>query len=266
MRSYSHHAPVMAVVTGAGSGIGRAVAMELSREPITVLAVGRRLQPLRETAALAPGPGEVISVSADVSSAAGQAEILARLPAEARLAYLVHAAGIFPKAIAVEITLESWREVLSTNLDARLFLTQSLIPSLRGGGRVLFVGSQSATTARRGGMAYCTSMAASFMLQACLSLELVEEGIHVANAIPGPVNTAIIQNSMAADPAVFPDRAVYAGLKQEGKLIEPSVVGRFYHWLLTATSDDAYRAADWSILDERHHAAWLGPGGLYGAS
>ena len=85
----------VAIVTGAGSGIGRAVTIELSQEAVTVIGVGRRLEPLLETAELAPGT--VICVSADVSTASGRA-LVAQVPAGARVRYLVHAAGIFPKA------------------------------------------------------------------------------------------------------------------------------------------------------------------------
>jgi NAD(P)-dependent dehydrogenase (short-subunit alcohol dehydrogenase family) len=86
----------------------------------------------------------------------------------------------------------------------------------------------SATKARKGSTAYCTSLAASFMLQECLKLELAQHAILVTNAIPGPVNTRMLQVGMAADVDVFPDSAEYGALRKEGKLIEPETVGRFY--------------------------------------
>jgi NADP-dependent 3-hydroxy acid dehydrogenase YdfG len=152
-----------AVVTGAGSGIGRAVAIDLSKEPLTILAVGRRLDALEATAAEAPGA--VLALSADVATEEGRAAILTRLGTNARVKYLVHGAGILPIERLSEITLETWRAVMTTNVEARLFLTRALVPHLRGGGRVLFIGSMSATRARKGSTAYCTALAASFMLQ-----------------------------------------------------------------------------------------------------
>lgn len=250
-----------ALVTGAGSGIGRAVAIELSREPLTVLAIGRRSQALEETAALAAG--KVISLSADVTTNAGRSAILDKLGYDSRVKYLVHAAGILPIERLVEITTASWQQVMATNVDARLFLTQALIAKLRDGGRVLFIGSMSATKPRKGSAAYCTAMAASFMLHQCLKLELAPYGISVTSAVPGPVNTIMIQNSLAADADVFPDSTEYGLLRAQGKLIDPSKVGTFYRWLLTRTDDDSYSAGQWDIRDESHHESWLGSDTLY---
>ena len=250
-----------AIVTGAGSGIGRAVAIELSQEPLTTLAIGRRLDALKETAAQAPG--EVQALGADVATEAGRAAILARLGAKARVRYVVHGAGILPIERLSEITLASWRAVMATNVEARLFLTRALVPYLRGGGRVLFIGSMSATRARKGSTAYCTALAASFMLQRCLQLELAEDEIKVTSAVPGPVKTVMIENSLAADADVFPDSAEYAVLRDQGKLIEPKRVAAFYRWLLTRVDDKAYGASQWDIRDESHHHAWLGTQGLY---
>ncbi|MDX1488586.1 MAG: SDR family oxidoreductase [Acidiferrobacterales bacterium] len=252
-----------AVITGAGSGIGRAVAIELSKEPLTILAIGRRLDALKETAAQAPG--EVLPLSADVATEAGRTAILAQLGASARVRYLVHGAGILPIERLSEITLASWRAVMETNVEARLFLTQALIPHLRGGGRVLFIGSMSATRARKGSTAYCTALAASFMLQQCLQLELAGNEIKVTSAVPGPVKTVMIENSLSADADVFPDSAEYAVLRDQGKLIEPQRVGEFYRWLLTRVDDNAYSASQWDIRDESHHRVWLGTQDLYEA-
>jgi NAD(P)-dependent dehydrogenase (short-subunit alcohol dehydrogenase family) len=253
----------LAVVTGAGSGIGRAVALALSHKRLTVLAAGRRLQPLEETADIAVGG--VKPVSADVATAAGRATIVSELDDD-RLDFLVHAAGTMPIQRLTDITPETWRQVMATNLDARLHLTQALIPNLTPGGRVLFIGSMSATKARQGSTAYCTSLAASFMLQQCLKLELAQHAILVTHAIPGPVNTRMLQAGMAADADVFPDSAEYGALREQGKLIEPETVGRFYAWLLTQTDDQSYSDDQWDIRDESHHTAWVGSRGLYEAN
>ncbi|MFQ5545834.1 MAG: SDR family oxidoreductase, partial [Acidiferrobacterales bacterium] len=211
----------LAVVTGAGSGIGRAVALALSNERLTVLAAGRRLQSLTETADMAMGRAR--PVRADVTSAAGRAAIVSELGGE-RVHFLVHAAGTMPIQRLADITPETWRQAMATNVDARLHLSQALVANLTPGGRVLFIGSMSATKPRKGSTAYCTSLAASFMLQQCLKLELAQHAILVTNAIPGPVNTRMLQAGMAADANVFPDSAEYGALREQGKLIEPETV------------------------------------------
>jgi NAD(P)-dependent dehydrogenase (short-subunit alcohol dehydrogenase family) len=253
----------LAVVTGAGSGIGRAVALALSHKRLTVLAAGRRLQPLEETADIAVSG--VKPVSANVAAAAGRAAIVSELGGD-RVHFLVHTAGTMPIQRLTDITPETWRQVMAINVDARLHLTQALVPNLTPAGRVLFIGSMSATKPRKGSTAYCTSLAASFMLQQCLKLELAQHAILVTNAIPGPVNTRMFQAGMAADVDVFPDSAEYRALREQGKLVEPEMVGRFYAWLLTQTDDESYSANQWDIRDESHHAAWIGSRGLYEAN
>lgn len=248
-------------MTGAGSGIGHALAIELSSEPVTVLAVGRREALLRETADLAPGRVDV--VAADVGEESGCSRILSRVSKQSKIKYLVHAAGVSVIEPTADIALESWRRTMATNVEGRLFLTLRLLPRLKEGSRILFVGSNSATTPRKGAAAYCVSKAASYMLQECLKLELIKEGILVSSAIPSPVNTPLLIEQMAADAEIFPDGAEYRRLRTEGQLISPATVARFYRWLLTEVSTEDYCAHQWNIQDEFHHRFWLGKESLF---
>ena len=244
-----------AIVTGAGSGIGRAVASELSKEAVTVLAVGRRKTALEETVTESPGTIEVLS--ADMTMEAGRRSVVDALGPNSQVKYLVHAAGISPIARLSDGEVEYWRRVMATNVDACLFLTLALVSKLSGGGRVLFVGSNSATKPRKGAAAYCTSKAASFMLHECLKLELAEQHILVTSAIPGPVDTEMVRAHISADRAIYPDGAEYARLLAERKLIQPSVVGEFFRWLLMKTTDKSYGGCEWNIGDKSHHSGWL---------
>ncbi|MEN6485363.1 MAG: SDR family oxidoreductase [Syntrophobacteraceae bacterium] len=252
----------IAVVTGAGSGIGRAVAVELSSRSITVIAVGRREDALRETAKLAQG--RVCVVSADVGDPSEYRKILSEIDREGgKVRYVVHAAGVSIIEPLRRITPESWRRAMATNLDGRLFLTLHLLPRLEKGSRILFVGSNSATRPRKSSTSYCVSKAGSYMLQECLKMELSGEGILVTSAIPSPVHTALLEDQMAADPEVFPDALEYRREQREGRLISPWTVGRFYRWLLTEVPDDEYSARQWNIQDNSHHRFWLGNDDLF---
>lgn len=251
-----------AVVTGAGSGIGRAVALELSREPVTVLAVGRRREPLLETAGLASG--EVRVVDADIGRESGRGKVLGAVGENARVRYLVHSAGVCPIERATDIMPDSWRSVMASNLDGRLFLTLRLLPRMERGSRVLFVGSNSATKPRKGSTAYCVSMAASFMLHECLKIELSSNGVFVTSAIPSPVNTPMVARQMNADEEIHPDSQDYRRLREDGRLISPAAVARFYRWLLTEVTAEEYSGRQWNIQDRTHHRYWLGEDGLFG--
>lgn len=250
-----------AIVTGAGSGLGRAVALSLAAIDVRVIAVGRRLDPLLETASKSRGVIE--PVAADVSTPSGRSLICRALRSTEVLRFLVHAAGMHTVEPFTSITQEGWRRVLDTNVDARLFLTLDLLPSLQSGSRVLFVGSNSATRARQSATAYCVSQAASHMLQQCLRVELAPRGIVVGSAVPSPVDTPMIAAQIAADPALYPDADEYRRLRDSGRLIDPRIVARFYRWLLTQTSADAFAADQWNVRDERHHAQWLKGADLY---
>ncbi|MCE5336238.1 MAG: SDR family oxidoreductase [Desulfobacteraceae bacterium] len=252
------------VVTGAGSGIGRALAIELSREPLTVIGVGRREAPLRETASLASGPVRI--VVADVGKPESYAAISAEIEGNSnRLKYLIHTAGICPIESLEEISPESWRRAMATNLDGRLLLTLHLLPLLAEGSRILFVGSNSATTPRIGTTAYCVSKAASYMLHECLKIELAGRGILVTSAIPSPVHTPLLIAQMSAGPDLFPDGEDYRRLLREGGLISPVTVARFYRWLLTSVTPEDYSSRQWNIQESSHHVHWLGGGNLFEA-
>ncbi len=251
-----------AIITGAGSGIGRALTIELSHEGVAVIAVGRRKSPLKETARLAEG--QVHPVTTDVGVYTDYAKISRTLQlVGGTLKYLIHAAGVCPVERIEDISHESWRRVMTTNIDGRLLLTLHLLPWLKPGSRVLFVGSNSATTPRKGLTAYCVSQAASSMLQECLKLELSEKGVLVSRAIPSPVYTPLLADQMNADPDIFPDGAEYRELKEGGRLIFPTMVARFYRWLLTGVTDKVYLSRTWNIQDESHHPSWLGGDSLF---
>lgn len=251
----------IAIVTGAGSGLGRAVAQSLAELNLRVIAVGRRLDPLLETASSSSGAIE--PVAADVSTPNGRAVVCNALRSTDHVRFLVHAAGIHAVEPVTGITPETWRRVLDTNVDARLFLTIDLLHWLRPGSRVLFVGSNSATRPRQSATAYCVSQAASQMLQECLKIELAPRGISIGSAVPSPVDTPMIAAQIAADPALYPDAEDYRRLRDAGKLIAPRTVARFYRWLLTQTSAEAFSAEQWRVRDESHHVHWLMGADLY---
>ena len=251
----------IAVVTGAGSGLGRATALALSGSACTVIAVGRREEALRQTAARASG--EVRVVAADVADAEDRARIACSVAPGERVQYLVHCAGVHAIEPFESISHAGWREVLSINVDARLFLTQALLPRLDAGSRVLFVGSNSAIRARKSATAYCVSQAGSFMLHECLKIELGHRGIAVTSALPSPVATPMLAAQLRADTSVYPDADDYRRLESTGKLIAPHTVARFYRWLLVDVPSEEYSAKTWNVRDEAHHPRWLGRDDLY---
>ncbi|HEV2557663.1 MAG TPA: SDR family oxidoreductase [Microvirga sp.] len=142
----------VALVTGAGTGVGRAVALGLVRAGYRVGLAGRRREPLEETAAQAGG--ETVVITADVTDAAAVRAMFAEVvQAYGRLDLLFNNAGIGAPPIPLEeLTVEQWKAVVDTNLTGPFLCTQEAFRVMKNqsprGGRIINNGSISATAPR----------------------------------------------------------------------------------------------------------------------
>jgi NAD(P)-dependent dehydrogenase (short-subunit alcohol dehydrogenase family) len=145
----------IAIVTGAGSGIGRAVALALLREGWHVVLAGRREEALRETVALSHGAqSRALPVPADVSDPASVHALFEKTKATyGRLDLLFNNAGVGAPGIPLEdMTVEQWRRVVDVNLSGAFYCTQGAFKLMKSqiprGGRIINNGSISATAPR----------------------------------------------------------------------------------------------------------------------
>jgi len=145
----------IALVTGAGSGIGRAVSEALAADGFTVVLAGRRPAPLEELAArIAQTGGRALAVAADVTEEASTRALFERVREEyGRLDLLFNNAGIAARAVPLEeLTLAEWRAVLDTNLTGAFLCTQEALRLMKAqaprGGRIINNGSISAHVPR----------------------------------------------------------------------------------------------------------------------
>ncbi len=156
--SYEKKANVMpdgkvALVTGAGSGIGRAVALALLREGYHVVLAGRRADALAATVAMAPG-SHPLAVASDVTDPASVRSLFEQTKdAFGRLDVLFNNAGMSAPPIPLEdLTFEQWRKVVDVNLTGVFLCTQEAIKLMKAqsprGGRIINNGSISATAPR----------------------------------------------------------------------------------------------------------------------
>jgi NAD(P)-dependent dehydrogenase (short-subunit alcohol dehydrogenase family) len=166
-----------AVVTGAGSGIGRAVALELLRSGWRVALAGRRTEALEETAGLAPDAGS-LAVRTDVSSPDDVAALFTAVRERfGRLDLLFNNAGTFgPGGVPVEeLEYDAWRHVVDTNLNGAFLCAQAAFRQMKEqdpqGGRIINNGSISAHTPRPRSIAYTATKHALTGLTKSLSLE-----------------------------------------------------------------------------------------------
>ena len=144
----------VALVTGAGSGIGRAVALALLREGYRVVLAGRRADALAATVALAPAGAQALAVPADVTDPAGVRALFEQTKAAfGRLDVLFNNAGMSAPAVPLEdLTFEQWKQVVDVNLTGVFLCTQEAIRLMKAqaprGGRIINNGSISATAPR----------------------------------------------------------------------------------------------------------------------
>ncbi len=165
------------MVTGAGSGIGRAVALELLGAGWRVALAGRRTETLEETAALAPGT-DSLAVRTDVASPDDVAALFAAVRERfGRLGLLFNNAGTFgPGGVPVEeLSYDAWRHVVDTNLNGAFLCAQAAFRLMKEqdpqGGRIINNGSISAHTPRPHSIAYTATKHAMTGLTKSLSLD-----------------------------------------------------------------------------------------------
>jgi NAD(P)-dependent dehydrogenase (short-subunit alcohol dehydrogenase family) len=169
----------IAVVTGAGSGIGRAVALELAAAGWTVALAGRRAEPLEETAELAraAGGGALVAVT-DVASPTEVDALFATVSdAYGRLDLLFNNAGTFgPRGVPTEeLGYADWQSVVQVNLTGAFLCAQAAYRRMKDqtprGGRIINNGSLSAHSPRPHSIAYTTTKHAMTGLTKSLSLD-----------------------------------------------------------------------------------------------
>ena len=168
----------IALVTGAGSGIGRAVSLGLQAAGYSVVLAGRRAAKLEETAAMAdPAGGRVLPVPADVTDPAAVRALFAKTrEAFGRLDLLFNNAGANAPAVPMEdLTCEQWNTVVGVNLTGAFLCAQEAIKLMKSqqprGGRIINNGSISAHAPRPNSAPYTATKHAITGLTKCIALD-----------------------------------------------------------------------------------------------
>jgi NAD(P)-dependent dehydrogenase (short-subunit alcohol dehydrogenase family) len=185
----------VALVTGAGSGIGKAVALRLAADGARVLAVDVVEDRLSETQAVAPDV--IVGHAADIADpAACAAAVDAAIAAFGRLDVLANVAGIFHAGHLTDHTPAQYRRVLAVNLDGPYFLSQAAIPHLlETSGNIVNVVSNSAIQGVPYVSAYATSKGGLLQLTRALAVEYLKQPLRVNAVAPAGTRTNLAMNA-----------------------------------------------------------------------
>lgn len=227
----------MALVTGAGQGIGRATALRLAAEGATVAVNGR--EPAAKITRVVEACGGVPAV-ADVSDPEAVDGMVADLERRVGpVGVLVANAAYMSMSPILKQSPDDWWKQVETNLSGTFYLIRSVLPGMRrlGGGRIVIVSSEWGVTGWENASAYAASKAGLISLGKTLGRELAPENIIVNVVAPGVIDTPQLEQD-ARDAGVSIERIKerYAGETPVGRIGRPEDVAATVAFLAAAES------------------------------
>lgn len=227
-----------ALVTGAGSGIGAAIARAFANEGAAVSLVGRRKMPLDEIAKNFPNATAIV---ADVTNAADCAAMVeAAHAAHGPIDIIIANAGAAESTPAGKISAEHWHRMIGVNLTGAFFTVQAALGDVmrKGEGmrRIVFTASTAGLKGYPYAAAYCAAKHGVVGLARALAVELKPSGVTVNAVCPGYTDTPLLDTAAAeiankTGRTVSEARAALAKDNADGRLISPEEVAEKVLWL-----------------------------------
>ncbi len=224
----------MALITGAGSGIGHAIAVSLASRGVGVIAMDADATNCRKTVQeISDSGGTAYEAVADVRSDRDIKKSVAVLgDAPSKLDVLINCAGILRSTPAMEIGEDEWRMMLDIHAKGTFLVCKNFVPTLikNGGGLIINTSSVFAIVGSPGRAHYCAAKRAIHALTKCLALELAPHGIRAISLAPGPIDTPLLREGL--------DDATYQGKLEEianrvplGRAGKPEDIANLAVWL-----------------------------------
>jgi meso-butanediol dehydrogenase / (S,S)-butanediol dehydrogenase / diacetyl reductase len=183
----------VAIVTGAGRGIGRAIALELGRQGADILIAELDQAGVKRTAEEVGALGRrAVAVPTDVTSRADLRAMVDRAKADfGRIDILVNNAGIYRAAATLDVTEEHWDAIMTLNAKAVFFATQAVLPTMvaQKSGSIVSLASMAGKIGNKNNLPYNASKAAVISMTKSLALAHAADGIRVNCVCPGFVET-----------------------------------------------------------------------------
>ncbi len=191
----------VAIITGAGAGIGRATALLFAKEGAKVVVADRDPEAGTETVSLIEeSGGAAISVQVDVSKAADVRKMVeTTVKRYGKLDILINNAGIYAEADVVEATEEEWDRILDVNLKGVFLCSKYSIPEMikGGGGSIVNIGSEAGIVGIQNQVAYNVSKSGVIALTKSMALDFALHNIRVNCLCPGRTLTPLVEKVIA---------------------------------------------------------------------
>lgn len=226
----SRHAGKVALVTGAGSGIGHATAVRLAEEGATVIATDIKEDGLRGLVTHAPAGME--TVAADLTVREDLDRLLEQVRQVGRVSILVNNAGIMDRFLpAHEVDDATWDQVLAINLTVPMALSRALLPAMmeQGAGAIVNVSSVAGVRGGASGAAYAASKHGVIGLTRSIAWTYRNSGIRCNAVCPGGVATAI--GATATPQSQWAFEQYQPALQMSGRVAEPDEIAALISWL-----------------------------------
>jgi len=187
----------VAVITGGGSGIGRAIALAFGREEARVAVVGRRRGALDQVVSkLEQAHHEALAVTCDITQEKQSKSAIEEVEREfGPVTVLVNNAGILSVSTIETVSEEEWDQVMATNLKGPFLMSRAVLPSMRraGGGSIVNIGSVLGLVAMKQRAAYCASKGGVTLLTKAMAIDHAHEKIRVNCICPSIVETELVE-------------------------------------------------------------------------
>lgn len=247
----------VALITGAGSGMGRAMAEEFAAEGAQVVVLDLREEAARETAQSIDVSGEnVLAVGTDVSNeAAVEAAVKSAIETFGRIDILCNNAGVLDDyAAGGDTSTELWDRILGVNLSGPFFVSRAVLPHMlqQGKGVIINTASISSFIAGGGGVAYTASKHGVLGLTRQMAFEYGGKGVRINAICPGPIHTGMTDHLLTPEGRNEHVDAAIAGTPA-GRWGKPVEIARLATYLASDDADFVHGSA--YVMD----GGWLLP-------
>lgn len=224
----SRLAKKVAIITGAGTGIGRAIALAFAHEGAKLVLVGRREEVLDSVAReIGKEKGIAVALSADISRPEEIERVVAHAVSQfGGINVLVNNAGLLHIGTAEQITEKQWDETFNINVRGLWLLSRAVLPEFRraGGGSIVNVASVLGLNGARNRAAYAASKGAVVLLTKCMAIDHGHENIRVNAICPSFVETDLTAEVIRKAPNPEAVRRERVSVHPMGRLGEPEDV------------------------------------------